>query len=174
MEKENAIKIFNDVKVRIHWDDENEKWYFAVVDVIAILTESENPQVYWRVLKKRLSDEGNETVTNCNTLKMQAVDTPTKIPMRAGPFHHLPPNKSINDCQNQLTKLIIAVIRLPTYLYSRFIQLGRNWPASFGGDWSTYPFLPFDWLLLLGKATKRVKLHLPSCADKYSILFKEI
>jgi hypothetical protein len=74
MEKENAIKLFNDVKVRIHWDDENEKWYFAVVDVIAILTESENPQVYWRVLKKRLSDEGNETVTKCNTLKMPAAD----------------------------------------------------------------------------------------------------
>ncbi|MFA6126745.1 MAG: Bro-N domain-containing protein [Bacteroidales bacterium] len=74
MEKENAIKLFNDAKVRIHWNDEQEKWYFAIVDVIAILTESENPQVYWRVLKKRLSDEGNETVTKCNTLKMPAAD----------------------------------------------------------------------------------------------------
>ena len=50
-------------------------WYFAVVDVIAVLTNSENPQVYWRVLKKRLIDEGsNETVTKCNTLKMLAPD----------------------------------------------------------------------------------------------------
>ena len=51
-----------------------EKWYFAIVDVIAILTASPNPQVYWRVLKKRLKAEGNETVTNCNGLKMTAAD----------------------------------------------------------------------------------------------------
>ena len=74
MEKENAIKLFNNAKVRVLWDDEQEKWYFAIVDVIAILTESENPQVYWRVMKKRLTDEGNETVTNCNALKMLAAD----------------------------------------------------------------------------------------------------
>jgi hypothetical protein len=74
VEKENAIKLFNNAKVRVLWDDEQEKWYFAIVDVIAILTESENPQVYWRVMKKRLTDEGNETVTNCNALKMLAAD----------------------------------------------------------------------------------------------------
>lgn len=56
------------------WDDEQEKWYFSIVDVIAILTDSTNPQTYWRVLKKRLIEEGNETVTNCNGLKMQAAD----------------------------------------------------------------------------------------------------
>ena len=72
MTKETAIKLFNQKQVRCHWDDENEKWYFSIVDVITVLTESENPQVYWRVLKKRLRDEGNETVTNCNGLKMQA------------------------------------------------------------------------------------------------------
>ncbi|MCH8318590.1 MAG: Bro-N domain-containing protein [Bacteroidetes bacterium] len=74
MKKENAIKLFNDRKVRVLWDDEREQWYFAIVDVIAILTASENPQVYWRVLKKRLLAEGNETVTNCNALKMLAPD----------------------------------------------------------------------------------------------------
>ena len=74
MEKENAIKLFNSKKVRVHWDDENEKWYFSIVDVVAILTESNNPQVYWRVLKKRLLEEGNQTVTNCNGLKMVAPD----------------------------------------------------------------------------------------------------
>ncbi|MFN8297067.1 MAG: Bro-N domain-containing protein [Chitinophagales bacterium] len=68
------IKLFESKKVRTHWDEENEKWYFAIVDVIAILTESENPQVYWRVMKKRLLAEGNETVTNCNALKMEAPD----------------------------------------------------------------------------------------------------
>lgn len=74
MKKENAIRIFEQKQVRIHWDDEQEKWYFAIVDVVAALTDSPNPQVYWRVLKKRLKDEGNETVTNCNGLKMQAAD----------------------------------------------------------------------------------------------------
>ncbi len=74
MKKENEIKIFEDRKVRTVWDAEQEKWYFSVVDVVGILTESPNPQVYWRVLKKRLKDEGNETVTNCNSLKMKAPD----------------------------------------------------------------------------------------------------
>lgn len=69
-----AIKIFDQQQVRTHWDEEQELWYFSIVDVIAILTNSKNPQVYWRVLKKRLLDEGNETVTNCNALKMQAPD----------------------------------------------------------------------------------------------------
>ena len=74
MLKESAIKIFEQKQVRTHWDEKQEKWYFVIVDVIAILTESNNPQVYWRVLKKRLLTEGNETVTNCNGLKMQAPD----------------------------------------------------------------------------------------------------
>ena len=74
MDKNSAIKLFNQNEIRTHWDDENECWYFSVVDVISVLTESENPQIYWRVLKKRLLDEGNETVTNCNGLKMLAKD----------------------------------------------------------------------------------------------------
>lgn len=74
MVKKNSIKLFGDDKIRAIWDDEQEKWYFSIVDVIAVLTESPNPQTYWRVLKKRLKDEGNETVTNCNALKMRAAD----------------------------------------------------------------------------------------------------
>jgi len=74
MTKEKAIKIFENKKIRTHWDDKQEKWYFSIVDVIAVLTESDNPQVYWRVLKKRLLAEGNQTVTNCNGLKLQATD----------------------------------------------------------------------------------------------------
>lgn len=75
MKKENSIILFNQKEVRRVWDDEKELWYFSVVDVISVLSESSNPQVYWRVLKKRLSDEGsNETVTNCNGLKMKAPD----------------------------------------------------------------------------------------------------
>lgn len=68
------IQLFEDRKIRTAWDEEHEEWYFSVVDVVAVLTDSPNPQTYWRVLKKRLKDEGNETVTNCNGLKMTAAD----------------------------------------------------------------------------------------------------
>lgn len=74
MVNKNSIKLFGGDKIRAIWNDEQEKWYFSVVDVMAVLTESPNPQTYWRVLKKRLKDEGNETVTNCNGLKMPAAD----------------------------------------------------------------------------------------------------
>ena len=74
MVKKNSIKLFGDDKIRAVWDEDQEKWYFSIVDVVAVLTDSANPQTYWRVLKKRLKDEGNETVTNCNGLKMLATD----------------------------------------------------------------------------------------------------
>lgn len=74
MDKESAIKLFEDKRIRVLWDEEQGKWYFSIIDVINVLSDSENPQVYWRVLKKRLLDEGNETVTNCNALKMKATD----------------------------------------------------------------------------------------------------
>jgi hypothetical protein len=74
MTKETAIKLFNEKQIRTFWDNEKGKWYFSVIDVLGILTESSNPNTYWRVLKKRLSDEGNESVTNCNALKMLAAD----------------------------------------------------------------------------------------------------
>lgn len=68
------IKIFDQKKVRTVWDAEQEKWYFSVVDVIAVLTSSIDPTAYWRKLKQRLKAEGNETVTNCHGLKMKAPD----------------------------------------------------------------------------------------------------
>ena len=68
------IKLFESKKNRSHWDTDAEKWYFSIMDIIEVLTDSNNPQVYWRVLKKRLLAEGNETVTNCNALKMEAPD----------------------------------------------------------------------------------------------------
>lgn len=74
MTKQQALKLFEERRVRTVWDDKQEKWYFSIVDVVAVLTDSSNPQTYWRVLKKRLLAEGNETVTNCNGLKMQAAD----------------------------------------------------------------------------------------------------
>jgi hypothetical protein len=74
MTKDTAIKLFNDRKIRTHWDKEEEKWYFSIVDVLSVLTESVSPSAYWRKLKQRLKEEGNETVTNCHGLKMQAED----------------------------------------------------------------------------------------------------
>jgi len=74
MNQQNAIKIFEEKHVRTVWDEDKEEWYISVIDVISILTESKNPQAYWRKLKQRLKEEGNETVTNCHGLKMKASD----------------------------------------------------------------------------------------------------
>ena len=74
MSQQEALQLFEQRKVRTVWDDQEEKWYFAIVDVVEVLTESANPQTYWRVLKNRLKKEGNETVTNCNAFKFRAAD----------------------------------------------------------------------------------------------------
>lgn len=71
---QSKIQLYDNQPIRTAWDEENEEWYFAIVDVVAVLTDSPNPQTYWRVMKKRLKDEGNETVTNCNALKLRAAD----------------------------------------------------------------------------------------------------
>ena len=70
----NKIKVFENKKVRTAWNEETEDWFFSVIDVIEILTESENPRDYWKVLKHRLAKEGSEVVTNCNQLKLPAAD----------------------------------------------------------------------------------------------------
>ena len=74
MTQKHKIQLFEDKKVRTAWDDEEEKWYFSIVDVCGVLSESKDPQAYWRKLKQRLKEEGNETVTNCHALKMRAAD----------------------------------------------------------------------------------------------------
>ena len=74
MAQSDKIQLFEDKRIRTAWDAEKEEWYFSIVDVVAVLTDSPNPQTYWRVLKKRLKDEGNKTVTSCNALKMTAAD----------------------------------------------------------------------------------------------------
>ena len=66
----NKIQIFENQKIRTAWNEETEQWYFSVVDVVAVLTESVDPQSYWRKLKQRLKEEGNETVTNCHAFKI--------------------------------------------------------------------------------------------------------
>ena len=74
MTKQQALKLFEERRVRTVWDDEQDKWYFSIVDVVAVLTDSVDSTAYWRKLKQRLKAEGNETVTNCHGLKMQAAD----------------------------------------------------------------------------------------------------
>ena len=74
MPKHEVTKIFGERKIRSVWDDKAEKWYFSVVDVVAVLTDSDNPRNYWKVLKSRLKKEGNQSVTNCNQLKLMAAD----------------------------------------------------------------------------------------------------
>lgn len=74
MTKETAIKLFEQTQIRSVWSEEDEKWYFSIVDVVGVLSESENPNNYWKVLKNRLKKEGSQLVTNCNQLKMQSSD----------------------------------------------------------------------------------------------------
>lgn len=74
MTQKQAIQLFEERKVRTIWDDETETWYFSVIDVVGVLTDSPDPNNYWKVLKSRLKKEGNETVTNCNRLKLPAAD----------------------------------------------------------------------------------------------------
>jgi len=74
MTKKQTIQLFEEKKVRTVWDDEQEKWYFSIVDVCGALTDSKDPTAYWRKLKQRLKEEGNETVTNCHALKLRAAD----------------------------------------------------------------------------------------------------
>jgi len=72
--KKSKVKLFEQKNVRTHWDESQEQWLFSIVDVVAILSESTNPQAYWRKLKQRLKAEGNQSVTNCHALKMLAAD----------------------------------------------------------------------------------------------------
>ena len=74
MTSKTAIQLFKDTKIRTQWSEAENTWYFSIVDVIATLTESVNPNAYWRKLKQRLLEEGNQTVTNCHSLKMVASD----------------------------------------------------------------------------------------------------
>lgn len=74
MPQQEAIKLFEQAKIRTVWDEDQEKWFFSIIDVIAVLTESENPRKYWSVLKTRLKNEGSELATNCSQLKLQAAD----------------------------------------------------------------------------------------------------
>lgn len=74
MTKETAIKLFEQKQIRSIWSDAEEKWFFSIVDVVGVLSDSENPNNYWKVLKSRLKKEGSQLVTDCNQLKMESKD----------------------------------------------------------------------------------------------------
>ena len=84
------IKRFEAREVRTHWDAEQDKWYFSIVDVLAVLTESLDPAAYWRKLKQRLKTEGNQSVTNCHALKMRAADGRSRLHRSLGCTAHAP------------------------------------------------------------------------------------
>ena len=105
MTKKEHLKLFQEKSVRTVWDDKEEMWYFSIVDVVAVLTDSVDATSYWRKLKQRLKKEGNETVTNCHGLKMRAADGKmrmTDIPIPSNCFglysqyHRLKQNLSNN------------------------------------------------------------------------------
>lgn len=141
MDNENNVQLFENQKIRTAWDERQEEWLFSIIDVIAILTESPNPQVYWRVLKKRLKDEGNESVTNCNALKMKAADGKMRLTDVANTEQLLRLVQSVPSRKAEPFKLWLAMIgneriqetidpemtigrALETYLHKGY---GREW-----------------------------------------------
>lgn len=99
MTKQQALKLFEERRVRTVWDDEQEKWYFSIVDVVSILTESTDGRKYWNKLKQRLKEEGNETVTNCHQLKMQAVDGKMNLKINSKIIQQINDMKTISNKQ---------------------------------------------------------------------------
>jgi len=103
MTKKESIKIFEEKKVRTVWDDEQEKWSFSIVDVVAVLTDSkdyQNARKYWNKLKQRLKEDVNETVTNCHQLKMMASDGKMRLTDVADIEHLFRLIQSIHVCND--------------------------------------------------------------------------
>ena len=113
MKKDSSIVIFRQKQVRRHWDEEKEQWYFSVVDVIEVLTESANPNNYWKVLKYRLKKEGSQLVTKCNQLKMRSLD---------GKFY----KTDVLDTEN--------ILRLIQSIPSPKAELFKLWLAKVGNE----------------------------------------
>ena len=97
MTQKQAIQLFEERKVRTVWDDEAGKWYVSVIDVVGVLTDSADPNNYWKVLKSRLKKEGNETVTNCNRLKMLAADGKMRLTVSQTPLNRAISNEISPD-----------------------------------------------------------------------------
>lgn len=107
-----SIRFFNDKEVRAAWDDENKRWLFSVVDVIAVLTDSKNPRNYWKVMKHRMAKNGNELVTRCNQLKLVASDG----------------KRYLTDClpQNEMISLVEAVPSQHAIAFAKWLITGED------------------------------------------------
>lgn len=105
-----ALAIFEDFKIRCHYDEKTETWYFSIVDVIYALTQSKDPLAYWRKLKQRLKEEGNQTVTNCHALKMVAADGKMRLTDVANPEQLLRLIQSIPSPKAEPFKLWLAKV----------------------------------------------------------------
>jgi hypothetical protein len=121
----NSIKLFNDKKIRVKWDENKEKWYFSIVDVVAVLTENDyqTARKYWNKLSQRLREEGNETVTNCHQLKLEASDgkyyktdvTDTEQILRL--IQSIPSKKAI-EINIKIMRAFIAMRHFLNFIYS--------------------------------------------------------
>lgn len=142
-EENNEIKLFQDKKIRTKWDSNIEDYYFSVIDVIAVLTESKNPSQYWRTLKARLKEEGNESVTNCNRLKLPAADGKMRLTDVANTKELLriiqsvpsPKAEPFKQWLAQLGKERLEEIADPEQAIERAIQTYRN--KGYSNEWIT-------------------------------------
>lgn len=132
----NGIKIFEERKVRTVWDDETEEWYFSVIDVVGILTDSPNPNNYWKVLKNRLKKEGSKLVTNCNQLKMPSSDGKKYLTDVASTQQLFRLIQSIPSPKAEPFKLWIAQVAKELF---RLHQ-------SAGADFNLYSFQPYAFM----------------------------
>ena len=147
--KENRIKLFEDKQVRHEWDSENEKWWFSIVDVCAVLTEQYDnltARKYWNKLKQRLKDEGNQTVTNCHQLKLIAADGKMRLSDVADTEQVLRliqsiPSKKVEPLNYGLQKLVVSVLTRPlirncrsTALFKIIAILGTVKTGSINGS----------------------------------------
>ena len=116
MTKKESLQLFEEKKVRTVWDDKEEKWYFSIVDVCGVLTEqpdTEHARNYWKVLKHRLVKEGNQTVTNCNRLKLRASDG--KLRMTAFPHYSVDSFTKGRAFQGMITWRMLLIKRYEWY-----------------------------------------------------------
>lgn len=142
-EENNEIKLFQDKKIRTKWDSNIEDYYFSVIDVIAVLTESKNPSQYWRTLKSRLKEEGNESVTNCNRLKLPAADGKMRLTDVANTKELLriiqsvpsPKAEPFKQWLAQLGKERLEEIADPEQAIEKAIQTYRN--KGYSNEWIT-------------------------------------
>jgi hypothetical protein len=106
----NGIRLFENKRIRTAWDEDREEWFFSIVDVVGVLTESVDPAAYWRKLKDRVKKEGNETVTNCHGLKMIATDGKSRLTDVANTEQLLRLIQSIPSHKAEPFKLWLAMV----------------------------------------------------------------